>query len=195
MTNEEFNRLPPEAQATLRAGLLMQQLLADSDAAKALMPLVDKAAKKANPSYLTVEDQAAPIVAKVREEFQAELSKRDRATAEERAKTEMQAAIDRAKAEGFTDEGLGNILKVMERGVANFDDAKKIYLSDNPPQPATPPGGTDSMDWNVYETMGSGDQKGFFFPEGMPSITENPEKWERGMALKYLNNQVGLPTG
>ena len=196
MTPEEFAALPAEAQATLRAGLLMQRLLSDADAAKSIAPIVEKAAKKVNPAYQTAEDVAAPIVARVRQEFADEFAKRDKKSEEDRATQNLQAQIEAAKREhGLTDEGIGNILKQMtDKGVGDFEIATKAYLHDRPQQSATPPGGTNSLHWNAYETMQAGDQKPFFFPDGMPSISDKPEVWERETALKYLNGEVELPT-
>ena len=198
MTNEEFNRLSPEAQATIRSGLLLQQMLANADSARVVLPLVDAAVKKANPSHMTVEEQAAPIVAKMREEFQAELSKRDKAAAEASAIAGLTAQIAAAKAnDGFTDEGIANVLKQMEeKRIGDFDAAKKAYLYDHPAPSATPAMSTQQMYWNTYEGMNSGSEKAMFFPEGgIPSITQNPDVWERETALRYLNGDIALPTG
>lgn len=198
MTPQEFNALPLEIQQTLKAGLLMQQLLSDADAAKVVGPAAEAALKKINPAISTIEERAAPIVAKLRQEFDAKLADRDKKTDEERATAELSAKIASAKAEdGFTDEGIANILKTMQdRGVADFDIAKKAYLHDNPPMPATPSTASSQMDWNVYENFSSGDAKSFFDGTGAnsPSITDNPEKWERATALAYLNGHIALPT-
>jgi hypothetical protein len=193
---DELANLSPQAQATLRAGLLMQQILRDADAAKALQPIVEKAAKAANPAYQTVEDVAAPIVERVRKEFTEELAKRDKKTADERAVADLQTQISIAKdTDGLTDEGIANILKQMQdKGVGDFEIAKKAYLHDRPSPSSTPGTSSDQMHWNAYETMAAGDQKPFFFPEGMPSISDRPEVWERETAIKYLNGQVELPT-
>lgn len=198
LTEAQFSALPPEAQATLRAGVLMQAILQDAEAAKTLTPLADKAAKKLNPSHQTAEEVAAPFVAAVRSEFTAELTKRDKQAAEERATTELQSRIATWKSDhSLTDEGVTNILKTMQdKGVADFDIAAKAYMADHPTPEAAPQLATESMNWNAYESMRSGDQKDFFFPEGngIPTITENPEVWEKEQALRYLNNRVSLPT-
>ena len=195
MTAEEFAALSPQAQATLRAGLLMQQILADAEGAKAISPIVERAAKKLNPALQTTEELAAPYVEKALQQVRDEFAKRDKKSEEERAVTTLQSQIASAKEQdGLTDEGVANILKQMQdKGVGDFETAKKAYLHDRPAQPSTP-GSSDQMHWNAFETMSSGDQKPFFFPEGIPSITDRPDVWEREMALKYLNGQVELPT-
>ncbi len=196
MTPEEFGRLAPEAQATIRAGLLMQQLLADADSARTILPLVDKVAKKSNPAHITVEEQAQPFIDRALAAVDAKLAERDKKAQEEQAVASLQAQIDAAKAnDGFTDEGVKNVLKLMQdKGIGDFDSAKKAYRYDNPDPSATPRGASDQMNWNTYESMGAGDQKPFFFPDGVPSITDSPEAWEREMALKYLRGDVALPT-
>lgn len=196
MTNEEFAALSPQAQATLRAGVLMQNLLADADSARQILPMVDKAAKKVNPAHQTLEEQAAPIVERVMKEVETKISARDKKFEEDSAVARLNAQIKAAKeTDGFTDEGIQNVLKLMQdKGVGDFEIALKAYRSDHPAQPATPPASHDQMRWNAFETMQSGDQKPFFFPDGIPSITENPEAWEREQALNYLNGRVALPT-
>jgi len=196
MTPQEFAALPPEAQATLRAGLLMQNLLADNEAARQILPMVDKAAKKLNPSYITTEEQAAPIVDRVVKQIDEKLSARDKKAEEEAAVSRLNKQIEDAKSsDGFTDEGIQNVLKLMqEKGIGDFESAKKVYRFDNPAPSQAAPTSSTQMNWNAYETMQSGDNKNFFFPEGVPSITDSPEKWEREMALKYLDGQVSLPT-
>ncbi len=196
MTPQEFAALPPEAQATLRAGLLMQQLLADSDAARQLLPMVDKAAKKINPGYITTEEQAAPIVERVTKELEAKFTARDKKAEEDAAVSRITSQIADAKSkDGFTDEGISNVLKMMQdKGIGDFESAKKAYRYDNPAPAESAPMSSTQMNWNAFETMAAGDQKPFFFPDGIPSITENPEAWERETSLKYLNNQVSLPT-
>lgn len=196
MTQEEYAKLPPEAQATIRAGVLMQQLLSDPDAAKQLMPLVDKAAKRANPAHVTVEEQAAPIVERVLKQVDEKLAARTKDELDNAAKTKLEAQIAAAKADrGFTDEGIKNILTMMQQqNIGDFDAAVKAYLFDHPPTPAAPPGNGDRMDWGFYHQIQKGDAKPFFFPDGEASITENPEAWERETALKYLKREIDLPT-
>lgn len=196
MTNEEFARLDPRIQQTIRSGLLMEQMLADADTARAVLPLADKMAKKANPSHMTVEEQAEPIVARVRAEFQEELSKRDKKAAEDVARSELQSQIAAAKQnDGFTDEGIGNVLKLMtDKGVADFEIAKNEYQRRNP-TPSTSPGTTDRMDWNFFHEINAADAKGFFdgTDAKSPAMVDNPEAWERANALAYLNGRVDLP--
>lgn len=197
---EALSSLSPDAQArvvaTLRAGDLMQKMLSDSDAARQILPLADKAAKKFNPAHVTVEEQAQPIVDRVMKEIETKISARDKKSEEEQAVAHLNSQIsDAKKNNGFTDEGIQKVLKLMQdKGIGDFELALKAYRYDNPAQPETPLASTTQMRWNTFETMNAGDQKGFFFPEGIPSITENPEAWEREMALKYLNGDVSLPT-
>src|ERR1700690_3606553 len=115
ITPEQLAALSPQAQATLRAGVLMQQMLSDTEAARAIQPIVERAAKKANPSYMTAEDVAAPIVARVRKEFEDKFAERDKKAEDDRAVANLQAQINAAKSsDGLTDEGIANILTQMK---------------------------------------------------------------------------------
>ena len=188
-------RLSPEDQsrvmATLQAGAAMQALVADPDAAKAILPIADKVAKKKDPAHQTLEDRAAPLVDRVMADVDKRFADLRKENEENREKGKIDAAVAQAISEGFTEDGLKGVLEIMKRGVANFDDAKKVYLAEHPaPSPSLP---SDRMDWNVYNEIAAGDEKGFFFPEGAPSITEDPEKWERAMSLRYLRGDVALP--
>lgn len=197
---DEIRALSPEAQnaiaQTERAAQLMRNLLADPEIAKQVTPLVDKAAKKANPLHQTTEEIAQPIVDRIMKSVDEKIAALKESDETKTATQQLQAQIDAAKQnDSITDEGITNILTAMkEKGVGDFETAKKAYLHDRPPVDSTP-GNSSQMDWNVYETMQSGDMKSFFDGSGTlsPGITDNPEKWERAAALKYLNNEIALP--
>lgn len=195
-----FARLDADTQTRLRntvqAGELMQALLTDAEAARAVIPLVDKVAKKKNPAHVTTEEIAAPIVEKALAQVDAKLAARDKEAEDKRQTNELAARIEHYKtAESFTDEGIKGVLDIMkEKGVADFDIAAREYRREHPaPQAPTPGMSPDRMDWNVFGEMQRGDEKSFFFPEGGPSITDDPVAWERQTALDYLNNRVALP--
>ena len=181
---------------TLQAGDALSKLLADPELAREALPLLDKAAKKANPAHQTVEEQAAPIVERALKQVDEKLAKRDSEAANRAAEDALAREIQAAYAEGFTEDGVKGVLEVMKRGVASFADAKKIYRSDHP-TPDMSAANDSRMDWNFYEEIQGGDLKGFFDGSqfNAPSITANPEKWQRAAALAYLDGKVGLPTG
>lgn len=195
MTNEEFAALPHEAQQTIRAGLAMQAILADADAARVVLPQIERVTKKQNPAYVTIEEQAAPIVERVIKQVDEKLSARDKKAEEDAAVTRLNAQIQSAKdKDGFTDEGIQKVLKMMqEKGIGDFDSALKVYRYDNPPAQTLQPTSSSRSNWNAFHEMQAGDNKPFFFPENSPSITENPQGWEKDTALKYLNGETGLP--
>lgn len=194
-----FARLDPDTQnrvrATLQAGELMQEALRDADAAKAIIPLVDKLAKKKNPAHQTTEELAAPIVERALAQVDAKLAERDKKSEKERQEAEMAAKITHyIENESFTDEGIKGVLKIMqEKGVGDFDIAAREYRRENPIPDPTPGASTDRMYWNVDGEMRRGSEKPFFFPDGGPSITDDPEMWARETALQYLNGKVALP--
>lgn len=195
-----FARLDADTQTRLRntvqAGELMQALLTDAEAARAVIPLVDKVAKKKNPAHVTTEEIAAPIVERALAQVDAKLAERDKKSADERASADLAARMEHYRAnESFTDEGIAGVLAIMkDKGVADFDIAAREYRREHPaPAAATPGVSPDRMDWNVMGEMQRGSEKSFFFPDGGPSIAENPEAWERQTALDYLNNRVALP--
>lgn len=196
MTQEEFNSLPAEAQATIRAGIMFRQLLGNKETADAAFALAEKAQKASNPSYRTAEEIAAPYVQKALADVDAKLKARDDESAKRDAESRLRSQIDAAKTEhGYTDEGIERILKNMtENGVGDFPTAMKADLHDHPVS-AVPPGTADQMDWNFYPGLESGDNKGFFdgTQSGSPGITEDPSAWSRATALKYLNGDVKLP--
>lgn len=191
----DYSQLPPEAQATMRAGLLMQQMARDPESARALQPIADRAAKKVNPTHQTAEEIAAPFVQQVLAAVDQKLAERDSKDAVKQTSARLEQQIAAAmENEGFTQEGIKNILETMQsKGIADFETAKKAYRFDNPAPTETPRSVSDSMYWNVDKNMQVGDAKSFFFPEGVPTITENPEAWEKETALKYLNGGVALP--
>lgn len=194
MTPEEFQQLAPEAQATVRAGLLLQRLLADKDTASKVLPLVEQQAKKINPSYQTVEESAAPIVERVRQEFLDEFKRRDKKAEEDRARANLDSQVEAAKKAGFTDEGVSRVLQLMtDRGISDFDDARALY--ERQAAPALPRSAGASMDWNFYHSLNGDGVKDFFSGKssGGPSLTENPDAWARSAALGYLEGRMPLP--
>lgn len=195
-------RLDPDAasrvRATLNAGTVLQDLLADADAARAIIPLADKVAKKRNPAHMTTAEIAAPIVEQALAQVDAKLAARDAKVAEEAATASLAAAIAKAKADdGFTDEGIKNVLDLMRsNGIADFEAAALKYRQHNP-LPKTPsPGASERMDWGFYHEIQSGDQKAFFDGTAThsPAMIDDPEAWQRAAALKYLSGEIGLPT-
>lgn len=197
MTDFDYSTLPPAAQATLRAGLLMQQILKDPASARQLQGIADKAAKAVNPTHQTAEEVAAPFVERVLQAVDQKFAALENKTAAAATTARLEQQINDAMTkEGFTEEGIKNILETMKtKGIADFDTAKKAYRFDNPaPDPSASRTVSDSMYWNVDKNMQVGDAKSFFFPDGVPTITENPDAWEKETALKFLNNEIGLPT-
>lgn len=183
--------------STMQAGLAMQALLSDPEAARAVNTVADAVAKKRNPAHQTIDDVAKPYVERALQLVDQRLAERDKKAQDEAASQALADKIARLKAEdGFTDEGIQGILKVMqERGVADFDIAAREYRREHPTGSDLPSRMTDRMYWNVDRQMGAGSEKAFFFPEdGTPSVTENPEMWEREQALKYLSGEISLPT-
>jgi hypothetical protein len=174
-------------------------MLSDADAARAVLPMVDKVAKKRNPGHQTMEEQAQPFVDRALAAVDAKLAERDKKAAEKQALSDLESQIAHAKAnEDYTDEGIKNVLEIMQtQNVGNFETAKKVYRADHPAPSATPGNSPDRMDWNFYNEVNSGDMKGFFDGSvtNSPGITDDPVKWERAAAFKYLNGDIGLPTG
>src|SRR5579859_502932 len=198
--DELLNDLPGDIKArvvnTLQAGVAMQAMLADPDAARAVNAAADGVAKKRNPAYQTTDDIAKPYVERALQLVEQKLSERDQRAANEAAANDLASKIARLKEQdGFTDEGIQGILTVMkEKGVADFDIAAREYRREHPTAADLPARMTDRMYWNVDKQMAAGNEKAFFFPtDGTTSITENPEMWERETALKYLNGEIGLP--
>ena len=199
---EALSALSPTDQArvvgTLNAGDALQKLLADPEMARAVLPLLDKAAKKANPAHVTVEEQAQPFIERALAEVDKKLAARDKKTDEDQAVANLNAKIAAAKANRYTDEGIKNILTLMqETATSDFEIAVREYEHRNPKLAATPAGATDRMDWNFYDEIQGGDLKSFFDGTATksPSLTDDPEKWQRAAALKYLNGDLPLPTG
>lgn len=205
---EALAQLSPDDQArisaTLRAGDLMTAMLKDPDASPHIQRLADKTAKKLDPAHLTVEDQAKPFVDQVMAEVDRRFKERDEGNAKTSAEKTMEAWVAARKAEGFTDEGISNIAKIMQRGVANPDDALKIYRMDNPANEEAATGNPNYY-WNVGGEMQRGDNKDFFFPQtGIPIAQEGmtpsqgqgqAEAWARETALSYLTGRTALPAG
>lgn len=197
MTQDEFNALPPEAQATIRSGLLLQQMLADKEGGSAARFLAEKVAKKANPAFQTTEDLTAPVVNRVLAEVEKKLGERDQKTAQERAEAKLQEQIGSAISQhGYTDEGIKRILtRMQEKGVGDFETAMLADLQAHPNTPAVPPGSAEHMDWNFYPGLQQGDNADFFNGKlvGAPGIEEDPGAWARATALRYLDGSIKLP--
>lgn len=182
-------------EATLRAGDAMSVMLQDAETAQAVNAAADKLAKKRNPAIQTTDDIAQRYADAVLAKVDEKLSARDKKSAEDRAANELTAKIaDLKSTDGFTDEGIQGVLKLMqEKGVADIDIAAREYRREHPvnvPQPRM----SDRMRWNVEGQMQVGNEKPFFFPEdGTPTVTQDPETWAQETALKYLNGEIELP--
>jgi len=190
--------LAPEQQGrvlgTLQAGEALNKLLADAELAREVLPLLDKAAKKVNPAHQTIEEQAAPIVERALAKVDEKLAARDKAAEQKSVETSLEAKMKAAYDEGFTEDGVKGVLEIMKRGVADFDDAKKIYRADHP-TPSSSPTQDSRMNWDFYSEIASDDLKGFFDGSAAKtrSITDNPQAWERETALGYLSGRIPLP--
>ncbi|MDE2107351.1 MAG: hypothetical protein KGL39_59695, partial [Patescibacteria group bacterium] len=171
---------------TLRAGDSLASLMQDPEAAQAINDAANKVAKRKNPAIQTADDIAQKYADAVLAKVDQKLSERDKKTAEERAADELSTKIANLKSgDGFTDEGIQGVLKLMqERGVADIDIAAREYRREHP-APNTQPRMTDRMRWNVEGQMQTGTEKPFFFPEdGRPTVTQDPEVWAQETALK-----------
>lgn len=179
---------------TLQAGTILQEMLTDPAAAKALNQISDQVAKKKNPAHQTADDIAKPYVEQVLAAVEAKFAERDKKSAEDAAVNSLAEKITYYKSkEDFTDDGIKGVLALMQsKGIADFDIAAREYRREHPlPQPRM----NERMAWNFDQSIRSGNEKPFFFPEGegVPSITENPEAWEREQALRYLSGEIALP--
>lgn len=196
---EALEALDPTTRArvenTLRVGSQIQELGADPEFARQLHSLADQTTKKRNPSHITDEERAKPFMEAVLAKVDERLSARDRKAAEEAATNGLADRISSYKSQhSFTDEGIKGVLEIMQnRGVADFDIAAREYMREHPAPAAPSPSATERMNWNTFEQMQSGDDKPFFYPEGRPSITDNPEAWANDTALAYLNKEIALP--
>lgn len=179
---------------TLQAGAILQEMLADPVAAKELNKLSDQVAKKKNPAHQTADDIAKPYVDAVLAAVEAKFAERDKKSQEDSAVNALADKITHYKTkEDFTDDGIKAVLALMQsKGIADFDIAAREYRRENPPpQPRM----NERMAWNFDQSIRAGNEKPFFFPEGdgVPTITENPEAWEREQALRYLSGEIALP--
>lgn len=196
ITAEQFASLPAEVQATLRAGVLMQQLLGNKDTSAQAFALAESAQKKINPGYRTSEEIAQPFVERAMAEVTKKFAERDAAAATREAETRLQAQIAAAVSQhGYTEEGIKRVLTTMqEKGVGDFETALKADLMDHP-APSVPPGSSEAMDWNFYSEIEQPNVKAFFDGSAThsPGLTQDEDAWARAAALRYLDGSVKLP--
>lgn len=123
----------------------------------------------------TSEDDAAPLIepyAKRLEAVEERFKKLDTAQAEW-MKNEQYASL---RAQGYTDEGIDAIKKIMsDRKIDDVEVAAAYFDKQNPPQPAIP-NGLQSSQWN-FDNMTAGD-------DDLKELFKDEEKWADREAIK-----------
>lgn len=130
--------------------------------------MLEQAQKLVDPNALTPaldaeEQQLAPIN-KIKSELSEEIAalkkeredeKRERTLGELAAR--QSEGLARLRREGFLDEGIAAVTKIMEdKGLLDVDDAVAIFLRNHPPQTPVTPGGNGS--WGFTDMSGEADK-------------------------------------
>lgn len=154
-------------------------------------PMLEKALKTHYPDIQTEEDQATrllePQLKKLQDEVIAPLAetvnafKTEREQAQERATAErLENAFGRLKAdEGFTDEGLEQIKKLMvDRSIADPDAAAALFNKLNPPPPQEA-ASYQPQQWTLESATGPGVDVAMLF--------QDEDRFEQQMIASTLN--------
>jgi hypothetical protein len=155
---DEWNRM-----TTLRA--VAAKIVSNSSARKMLeqahkmvepnapTPMLDAEAAHLAPIKET-EKRLSEEIAALKKEREDEKREQTLASIAQR----QQDGLNRLRRNGYTDEGVAAVQKLMEdKGLLDVDDAVAIFERNHPPQvPATPGGGITGQPWN-FTDVGAGE--------------------------------------
>jgi hypothetical protein len=133
--------------------------------------LLEQAQKLVDPNAATpmLDEEArtnAPLTA-LKTEMQAKIDKLEQERADEKREAALSAIAGRQTAdfaklrkEGYTDEGIAAIQKLMEdEGITKVGNAVAIFERNNPPQmPSTPQGGMTGTSWGFTDVNADTDK-------------------------------------
>ena len=130
---------------------------------------LEKLAKKVNPNAVTTADLAAPYLKPLDERIQR-LEAFEKKIDTMQTDWQEQSAFDSLRKNGYTDQGLEEIKKIMkERNVKDPEIAAAYWDKTRPSEPVAPNGISPSM-WNFENSLGQSE-------ESAALLHKNPDAW------------------
>lgn len=138
-------------------------------------PDAERLVKVHKPDFPTTNEVIEPV----NKQIEALTKKFDdyvRKVEDDRQDREADAAFDRLRKSGYTDEGIGKIKNLMkERTIPDVEAAAALFEKQNPPASPAKPSGFESPNWGLGVENADDDTKLLF---------ENEDRWAEKEAAK-----------
>lgn len=152
------------------AHALLDRLLRDPKTRREAEKLV----KVHRPDFTTTDDVAAPYIEQI-SSLEKKLDEYITGEKHRKQDTEADAAFERLRKTGYTDEGIDKIKNLMkERTIPDVEAAAALFDKLNPPASPAPPSGFEGSAWNIGDSKDESDKLLF----------EDPDRWAEQEAIK-----------